>query len=673
MTMGEQGPRLETTEPYEDWREGNERYMRTGIRWLRVRLARLGNVESSDRDLTSAEVDLEAAEQSHPPPALLILQQRLGLTTFERNVLLLCAAMELDTRVAALCAEAQHDLGRPYPTFALALALFDDPGWEALIPDRPLRYWRLVEITQPAGEPLTTSRLRVDERIVSYLKGINYPDDRLIPLLTPNEIVLASGGQPSPPSVLATVGSILDAMTTAGHDGRPLLVQLLGTDGSSKELAASLAAKDRELKLFRISAESLPHQPQDLEALARLWERESLLLAILLYVDAHELDLTAASDAPNLAFRRFLDRLSGFVLVGVRDVIPSLGRASVAIDVAKPTTHEQRALWKSGLEAIGTALSRAAPALASQFDLSIPDIQAVIDRASLQQDGLLGSDAMNLWDLCLSIARPRMDVLAHRLTTLAAWDDIVLPETEMSMLREIAGQVQRRSQVYEDWGWRQRMNRGLGVSVLFAGESGTGKTMAAEVLANGLHLDLYRIDLSAVVDKYIGETEKNLRRVFDAAEGSGVILFFDEADALFGKRSEVKDSHDRYANIETGYLLQRMEAYKGLAILATNMKRALDSAFLRRLRFIINFAFPGPAQRRAIWERSFPKATPIRDLDFGRLAKLNLTGGSIHNVALNASFLAAREGGAVTMRHALDAARNEFRKLDRPINETDFT
>jgi SpoVK/Ycf46/Vps4 family AAA+-type ATPase len=224
------------------------------------------------------------------------------------------------------------------------------------------------------------------------------------------------------------------------------------------------------------------------------------------------------------------------------------------------------------------------------------------------------------------------------------------------------------------------MNRGFGISALFAGESGTGKTMAAEVIANELHLDLYRIDLSAVVNKYIGETEKNLRRLFDAAEDGGMILFFDEADALFGKRSEVKDSHDRYANIEVNYLLQRMESFRGLAILATNMKSSLDQAFMRRLRFVVNFPFPGPVERKMIWERAFPKddqeqsvsGTPIEDLDHDHLARLNLPGGNIHNVALNAAFLAARAGTAVTMPLILDAARTEFRKLERPVNEGDF-
>jgi SpoVK/Ycf46/Vps4 family AAA+-type ATPase len=217
------------------------------------------------------------------------------------------------------------------------------------------------------------------------------------------------------------------------------------------------------------------------------------------------------------------------------------------------------------------------------------------------------------------------------------------------------------------------MNRGLGISALFSGESGTGKTMAAEVIANDLELDLYCIDLSAVVSKYIGETEKNLRRVFDAAEESGAIIFFDEADALFGKRSEIKDSHDRYANIEINYLLQRMESYRGVAILASNMKSALDKAFVRRLRFIVDFPFPGPEERRVIWQKIFPAATPLSDdFDCGRLARLNLAGGNIHSVAINAAFLAARADSPVTMPLVLRAARDEFRKLERPAKDSDF-
>jgi SpoVK/Ycf46/Vps4 family AAA+-type ATPase len=216
------------------------------------------------------------------------------------------------------------------------------------------------------------------------------------------------------------------------------------------------------------------------------------------------------------------------------------------------------------------------------------------------------------------------------------------------------------------------MNRGFGITALFAGESGTGKTMAAEVIANDLQLNLYRIDLSAVVSKFLGETEKNLRRLFDAAEEGGAILFFDEADALFGKRSEVKDSHDRYANIEINYLLQRMEAFSGLAILATNMKSALDAAFMRRLRFVVNFQFPGLQERKLIWQKSLPRATPKEALDFDRLAKLSISGGNIHSIALNGAFLAAQSGQPVSMGLLLSAARTELRKLERPFSEAEF-
>src|SRR6185436_10184559 len=254
----------------------------------------------------------------------------------------------------------------------------------------------------------------------------------------------------------------------------------------------------------------------------------------------------------------------------------------------------------------------------------------------------------------------------------ATWDDIVLPSAESTLLHQIAEQVAHRTTVYEQWGFSQKMSRGLGISALFSGESGTGKTMAAEVIAHEMRMNLYRIDLSAVISKYIGETEKNLRRLFDAAENGGAILFFDEADALFGKRSEVSDSHDRYANIEINYLLQRMEAYRGLAILATNMKSALDPAFLRRLRFIVRFPFPGVSERKAIWQKVFPAEVPKVGLDFDRLARLNITGGHIHNVAINAAFLAARSRSPVNMSLILSAARAEFRKIERPINEADF-
>ena len=277
-----------------------------------------------------------------------------------------------------------------------------------------------------------------------------------------------------------------------------------------------------------------------------------------------------------------------------------------------------------------------------------------------------------LWETCRSQARSRLDDLAQRVETTAGWDALVLPAFQMQILRDIVVNVRQRARVYDQWGFAASSSRGLGISALFAGASGTGKTLAAEIMANELRLDLYRIDLSQVVSKYIGETEKNLRRVFDAAETAGAVLLFDEADALFGKRSEVKDSHDRYANIEVSYLLQRMEAYRGLAILTTNMKQALDQAFMRRIRFVVQFPFPDAAERAEIWKRVFPPATPTAELDVARLARLNVAGGNIRNIALGAAFLAADERTPVSMAHLLRVARAEYAKLDRPLTESEI-
>jgi SpoVK/Ycf46/Vps4 family AAA+-type ATPase len=262
--------------------------------------------------------------------------------------------------------------------------------------------------------------------------------------------------------------------------------------------------------------------------------------------------------------------------------------------------------------------------------------------------------------------------LAECIEPKAHWDDLVLPGEHLQTLGEIAAQVRQRLKVYQSWGFALRNDRGLGITALFAGPSGTGKTLAAEVLANDLQLDLHRIDLSQVVSKYIGDTEKNLRAVFNAAEQTGAVLLFDEADALFGKRSEVRDSHDRYANIEVSYLLQRMEAYRGLAILTTNKRGSLDSAFLRRLRFLIPFPFPDHMHRAKIWSRIFPAETPTQDLDVLKLARLNVAGGNIRNIALNAAFLAADMGEPVQMSHLLRTARTECNKIEKQITTAEI-
>ena len=603
------------------------------------------------------------AESADPPPALVLLAQRLGLSAFERYTLLLCAAMELDTSAGALCARAQQDPSKPFPTFALAMKLLDEPTWDVMSPERPLRYWRLVEISQPGAQPLIGSALKADERIVNYLKGLNYLDDRLTPLISPvdmEESIL--------PESQGKVASAIARNLEVAETGAPLpAFQLLGSDSQSKLLIAHDAARRQSLVLYRLPGDQLPSQTADNETFVRLWRRESALLPIALYLDVSSLERGTGPQVA--AIQRLMARGAGLMFVDTREPWPELGRESIAFEVAKPTSAEQRAVWA---EVLGAENGDHPARLAGHFSFNAATIRGISARASAAAAGDPAKLGEALWRESLRHARPALDQLAQPVEPKARWDDLELPVTEKNLLRQIAEQVKSRSAVYDDWGFRERMNRGFGISVLFAGDSGTGKTMAAEVLASELGLLIYRIDLSAVVSKYIGETEKNLRKLFDAAEDGGAILFFDEADALFGKRSEVKDSHDRYANIEVNYLLQRIESFRGLAILASNMKSALDVAFLRRLRFIVNFPFPGPAERMAIWEKVFPAQTPTDALDFHRLARLNLTGGSIHNVALNAAFMAASAGTRVTMQLLLEGARAEFRKLEKPINEADF-
>jgi hypothetical protein len=675
-----------------DWEEANAHFLSTALTELRLRLelhaTRGDGAGASDHPQTrtgasgkpvgavsaevagidpegaadhrlraAAEATAAAEAATNPVPALGALTDRLGLSAFERQVLLLCAAMEFDTRTAGLCARAQGDPMRAYPTFALAMVVFDSPEWAALAPNGPLRFWRLLEITQPGAEPLTTSPLRADERIVSFLKGLNYLDDRIQALLVPfND---ADDEPELPASQQAVVAQVADTLL---QGDQPPVVQFDGPDPASKQIVARAAARALGLYLRRMPATLLPTAAGELEQAARLWQREATLLPLALYLEADAESVRGGS------VDRFLARTGGVVFLDVADARPDAGRQIITIDVARPTAAEQRAAWTAAVPAADRATTAR---LAGQFDLDLLSIRRVAGEADGTGDPvLLGG---RLWDACLRVTEPRPGPLAQRITPRMRWEQLVLPEDELDLLRSLSSQVRRRARVYDEWGFRTVMSRGFGITALFAGPSGTGKTMAAEVIASHLRLGLYRIDLSAVVSKYIGETEKHLRRLFDQFETGGALLFFDEADALFGKRTEVRDSHDRYANIEVNYLLQRMESYRGLAILATNAKGALDDAFLRRLRFIVDFPFPEADQRRRIWASALPRQTPReRGLDLDRLARLNLSGGSIHNVALNASFLAAEAGSKVTMPLLLTAARAEFRKLGLPFRESEF-
>jgi SpoVK/Ycf46/Vps4 family AAA+-type ATPase len=360
------------------------------------------------------------------------------------------------------------------------------------------------------------------------------------------------------------------------------------------------------------------------------------------------------------------------VVVSSEDPLRSERSYGARVVVPQLDDEEQFELWGEAFRDVADLGDGELRSLVAQFQLPphvVRSAAAAVRRRLPHEDDL---DAAELaWRAGLDEARIGMDELGRRIAPQAGWDDLVLHERQTSVLREIVAHVRQRATVHQEWGFAATLRRGLGVTAMFAGGSGTGKTLAAEVMAKELGLDLFVIDLSQVVSKYIGETEKNLRRVFDAAERGGALLLFDEADALFGKRSEVKDSHDRYANLEVSYLLMRMEAYRGLAILTTNMKNALDTAFLRRIRFVVDFPFPAEHERAEIWRRVLPPQAPVKDIDPSLLAQLTVAGGSIRNIALSGAFLAAEESDRLQMRHMLAAARTEYLKLERSLTPTE--
>ena len=632
-----------------DWEAMNGAYLAAGLAWTRERL------DAPDGDPDSVRW-WEAGVAAEPPAALELLGDRLGLSRFERLVLMLAAATELDPAIAARCAEANGDPRAVYPTLALALMILPGAAWDVVSPQRPLRYWRLIELDEPRAEALTATRMRIDERVVSFLKGLNVMDERLAPVVRP---VTAELPLSLPTTHERAVAEIILAMTEEGGGERPPVIELVGVDPAVRRGLAAKAAQRLGHELCEITPERVPTGTRDLCDLTRLWERETLLLPVLLYADIAE---TSREDA--VGIDALFEQVRGHVVVGCREPRPLRSRRLRVVDAPRPTGGEQEALWQELLADDAAAASR----LASGFDLSqlvIADVVRQVEHSGAGSDGL--------WAACRAQTRPRLDTLARRVEPVACWDDLVLPDAELTLLRHIVDQVRGRGTVMRSWGLAERVTRGSAVTALFAGGSGTGKTLAAEVIAHELDLDMYRIDLAGVVSKYIGETERNLRRVFDAAEEGGALLVFDEADALFGKRSEVRDSHDRYANIEVSYLLARMEDYRGVAILATNLRHALDDAFLRRLRFIVTFPFPGPAERARLWARAFPAQAPVAELDIERLARLAASGGMIRNIALNAAFCAAGRGTEVTMELVLEMARIEFRKLERHVNDADFT
>ncbi|SEO03576.1 ATPase family associated with various cellular activities (AAA) [Nitrosospira multiformis] len=603
---------------------------------------------------------------AEPPAALEALCASFSLSRFERDLLLLCAGIELDSTVAPLCAAAQGDPGRNYPTFSLALAVLPDAHWSALTPEGPLRRWRLIEVGN--GSAVTAARLRIDECVLHYLAGVPQLDEWLAGMIEPIAPVAIADLAPSH----AAIAEAITAAWSVANEQQPLpAIQLCSRDLADCRPVVSSAAASVGLGTFALPTDLVPVATAELDALLRLCQREAALgnAVLLLEFDS---DSNTSGDARSRGAERLIERFSGPIIITSQEPRRIAHRPAVQLNMDRLNIPEQRSAWRLALGAEDGDTIRI-DAIASQFSMSLPAIRSIANEVIARAAALPGADLAQItWQACRSRCRTRLDGLAQRIEPAADWEDLVLPQPQIQLLRQIAIHVRRRETVYDKWGFGAKSSRGLGISALFAGVSGTGKTMAAEVLAAELQLDLYRIDLASTVSKYIGETEKNLRKIFDAAEESGAILLFDEADALFGKRSEVKDSHDRYANIEVSYLLQRIEAYRGLAILTTNLKSSVDAAFLRRLRFIVQFPFPGTEQRAEIWRRVFPAATPTEGLDVSKLAKLNIPGGNIRNIALNAMFLAADAEQPVSMSHIHDAAKTEYAKLERPFAEAEI-
>ncbi len=596
------------------------------------------------------------------PPVWRFVQDLFGLSDFERDVLLLCAGVELSSQLREQCEKLARELGRSLPSFGMALALLDGPHWTALAPDRPLRRWKLLE--PDTGRGVTGGELRIDEHILHALAGHHVLDERLRDIVTP-----LPSPPPSFPSHEALVVPVARSLRAAA--GR---VMIHGADALARQGVAARALAGLGLTPYRLRAVDVPLSARERALLATLWSRDAGLApaGLVLEVGDHDgVDHKQAAGA-------LLQLVRGAVVVTHREPIHWSELPLALIEVPRPSLPEQRIQWRALLTDRAVVDELELENILSEFRVGVDQMTAAVTTANaLANDAPVTVTAGKrkhglVWQTLRHTSRGRLDELAQRIESDSGWDDLVLPAQTMELLRMLVVQARHRGTVYETWGFAGGSRRGLGLSALFSGPSGVGKTLAAEVIASELELDLYKVDLSQLVSKYIGETEKNLARVFDAADVGGVVLLFDEADALFGQRSEVKDSHDRYANVEVSYLLQRKEAFRGLAVLTTNQKSALDPAFLRRLRFVVQFPHPDLGHRAQLWHKAFPSAVRTAGLDIERLARMNLTGGNIRSVAVNAAFLAAEARESVGMHHVIQAARVEYFKLERPFSPAEL-
>jgi len=639
--------------------------------------------------LAAEESDNEAARAG--PRPIPWMMQEFQLSNFDADILLLSLAPEIDLRYEKIYAYLQDDVTRKRPTVELILNLLCHSAEAKLRrrahfhPDAALVKNALVHVAADSSQPdapFLAHSVRIDDQIARAILGDATTDPRLLSFC---EFVAPAQARNALPYEAELVPAL--ARLATQFPAGVFRAYFQGPAETEKQTVAEGLAAAQGTVLMKIRVSRIADKPE-FESLWRLALREARMCGATLYVS--EVDEFEGAEG---AWHRqqMLDALSGYrgtaILAGKRawESQPFMGFAVTPIDFETPEYPTRVALWKTQLEHFSqSADPETVSALAGRFKLAAGHIAQAVASATLAAqwrgasrrtnsdapNGEAKVEAPSLGDLAAA-ARAQcgqeMASLSKKIEPKYRWEDIVLPEDQLEQLREMCLQAENRHIVYGDWGFEKKLSLGKGLNVLFCGPPGTGKTMAAEVIAGQLQLDLYRIDLSQVVSKYIGETEKNLNRIFTAAENSNGILFFDEADALFGKRSEVRDSHDRYANIEISYLLQKMEEYAGVSILATNLRQNLDDAFVRRLQFIIEFPFPDEEYRRRIWEGVFPKETPLgEDVKFDVLAHdVRLAGGSIKNRALAAAFYAAAAGDRVRMEHLVQAAHREHQKLGR--------
>jgi hypothetical protein len=642
-------------------------------------------------DSTSAELAarLHASQLAGLNIPLLSLTRSFVLSPFEQFALLICVAPELDRRFETLYSYVQNDVTRKNPTPDLILSLFCSSLEDALSmrvllsPSAKLLRIPLIRFSldSPDRDANFLSRpLRAEQRIVDYLLEQAAIDERLR--------TFASVCNPSRSfDNLRLPTPILEDLQRAGtsHADQGAVVFLNGPKGCGKRSVAEAISVQQRRLLLTVQLDQLPSDQLSLPVAVQLLQREAHLYSANLFLASAEFisGPDAASQPKRKSFLDALDPAGFLIFVGSNFQFSlaeaSANYASLSFTIPMPDFAHRLLLWAEAIEAMAceTATALEPVVLANKFQLTRGAIHSVC-REAVARARLRGPrDPVSLSDI-ESAARSQSNQGLHRLARKIHcthdWSDLVLPSRCIRQLHEVCSSEKFRHIVYSQWGYDRKLAQGRGPNVLFCGPSGTGKTMAAGIIARALSLDVYKIDLSSVVSKYIGETEKQLSQIFQEASSSNAILFFDEADALFGKRSEVKDAHDRYANVEVAYLLQKMEEYEGIVILATNFRRNIDDAFTRRMHHIVEFPFPDPNLRERIWKAHIPGDAPIsEDVNFGFLARqFELSGGNIRNVALAAAFLAAESGGKICMKHFIHGTGREMQKLGKLPSRSEF-